>query len=636
MTMPVLNDSHLEPKSNYGIPARTPASTALWAHLLRKDTLGPAHNSRAIIPPMTPLDKNGTSIRVLLHDTQAHLDKFSARVETLCSAVDESKREISMVKTLFQREHEALAGELDDLVNRSQTQVQSSIGTPAQAEELGRLSEVLTQHLRALDKRVDAIQLFNQTHSQTLQLQSQALQSLQDQHKTIIAVVMPLLPLLQAIPLHIDSARNAITDFMAKSFTCSPKLPLETARRPEAIARIRGSKRSSSTSRCDDSPSPLTNKRLRRTPDATLSTRSKAYNESMMTTGDLSAQPTRKRVDSIHSSKGTSGPRPAMKTPSPLTRSETTIIPSPCPMPLVTSDVMLEIQRPSCSRPISKANTSTRRTSPMIFKTGERARLDEVARGDFVSSSRGLSEGVPLSAKRPPRLLRSHSASLKGVSDARLCEDEPSTLRSGTKPQLQPTSLASIAPPCHSSTVIGPTLFAIRAHPDRLSSLTVQEMQEETPIQISRFYTPSASLRSSLASKPFQPHVTSSGAEDPSILLPGLARHVAQKSRATPSFSASRPLVPTPAVNKVVSVKDPPLPSPQLRMIQRGMSTMLPPPQRRPDRVTFSRPPVGTASVVEIAPTAKVRERRSPFRQGRRFIPLGDSDDDNDNDANLS
>lgn len=42
-------------------------------------------------------------------------------------------------------------------VNRSQTQIQKSLGVPAQNEQVERLSKDLIAHLEALDKRLDAI-----------------------------------------------------------------------------------------------------------------------------------------------------------------------------------------------------------------------------------------------------------------------------------------------------------------------------------------------------------------------------------------------------------------------------------------------------------------------------------------------
>jgi hypothetical protein len=88
---------------------------ALWAHLLGKDKLPAPPNSYVIPPPLAPLDKNGTSMRILLHDTQAHLERFSVRADKLFSSVEETKREITTVNTLFQREHETLRDDVVDL-----------------------------------------------------------------------------------------------------------------------------------------------------------------------------------------------------------------------------------------------------------------------------------------------------------------------------------------------------------------------------------------------------------------------------------------------------------------------------------------------------------------------------------------
>jgi hypothetical protein len=46
--------------------------------------------------------------------------------------------------------------------------------------------------------------------SQALQTQSQALQTIQDQQGKIITALLPLLPLLQAVPLHIDAVKDKI------------------------------------------------------------------------------------------------------------------------------------------------------------------------------------------------------------------------------------------------------------------------------------------------------------------------------------------------------------------------------------------------------------------------------------------
>lgn len=54
-------------------------------------------------------------MRILLHDTQANLEKFSNRVDKLADGIHESKQEIMMVHKMFQEEHDKLSGENIDL-----------------------------------------------------------------------------------------------------------------------------------------------------------------------------------------------------------------------------------------------------------------------------------------------------------------------------------------------------------------------------------------------------------------------------------------------------------------------------------------------------------------------------------------
>jgi len=98
----------------YGIPLGQPSS-AMWARLLGQEKLPALPNSEIIPPPIAPLDKNGTSMRILLHDTQAHLERFSVRADKLHSSVEETKGEIKTVNALFQREHETLRDDMVDL-----------------------------------------------------------------------------------------------------------------------------------------------------------------------------------------------------------------------------------------------------------------------------------------------------------------------------------------------------------------------------------------------------------------------------------------------------------------------------------------------------------------------------------------
>ncbi|KAJ7180361.1 hypothetical protein C8R43DRAFT_1056544 [Mycena crocata] len=137
-------------------PSRTPAASVLWGHLLRKNTL--AGPPAAPLPPTAPLDKTGTSMRILLHDTQANFEKFSVKVDTLTSGIDQAKREIGIVKDLFQADRESLTLDVVDLVNRSQTQIQKSLGDPAQAPILESFRKEVDARLDGLSKRFDDLQ----------------------------------------------------------------------------------------------------------------------------------------------------------------------------------------------------------------------------------------------------------------------------------------------------------------------------------------------------------------------------------------------------------------------------------------------------------------------------------------------
>ena len=98
----------------YGLPLRPPtASTALWAHILRQDTT--PSDTPIVVPPTVPLDKNATSMRVLLHDTQANFEKFARHVGKLIDGVNETKHEIKTTNDLFERDRQTLVGDIIDL-----------------------------------------------------------------------------------------------------------------------------------------------------------------------------------------------------------------------------------------------------------------------------------------------------------------------------------------------------------------------------------------------------------------------------------------------------------------------------------------------------------------------------------------
>jgi hypothetical protein len=105
---------------------------------------------------------------------------------------------------------------------------------------------------------------FNQTHSQALQTQIQAIQILLDKQGTIVSAVLPLLPLLQAVPLHIEATRNALNDAISK-LTSTQKLTSDSPNQNVAI-KITGKRKRSQRS---PSSSPLAESPCKRRTDLT-------------------------------------------------------------------------------------------------------------------------------------------------------------------------------------------------------------------------------------------------------------------------------------------------------------------------------------------------------------------------------
>ncbi|OJT14480.1 hypothetical protein TRAPUB_8980, partial [Trametes pubescens] len=159
-------------------------------------------------PAIAPIDKAGASTRILLHDTQAHLEKFTDRVTQLTAGLDSAKRELVMAQKLYQDDHEQVIDKISGLANRCQTELQKSIGSPAQSSDVREVTKDLSHlssRLESLDKKIDSLSSLNQT-------QSQALQIIQQQQGQLLAALVPVLPLLQNVPLQIENARDRVKD----------------------------------------------------------------------------------------------------------------------------------------------------------------------------------------------------------------------------------------------------------------------------------------------------------------------------------------------------------------------------------------------------------------------------------------
>jgi hypothetical protein len=92
------------------------ASAALWAHLRRPPATYHAPTSSA---PITPVDKTGTSMRVLLSDTQVNFERFGERVGRLIDGVEETRLKMDVMKGMCEEERERMGGLVGDLGERS-------------------------------------------------------------------------------------------------------------------------------------------------------------------------------------------------------------------------------------------------------------------------------------------------------------------------------------------------------------------------------------------------------------------------------------------------------------------------------------------------------------------------------------
>ena len=63
------------------------------------------------LPQLTPSDKTGTTLRLLLQDAQKTMEKFSERLDKLFTGIEHSKESINRVEQLFEESRERAAGE---------------------------------------------------------------------------------------------------------------------------------------------------------------------------------------------------------------------------------------------------------------------------------------------------------------------------------------------------------------------------------------------------------------------------------------------------------------------------------------------------------------------------------------------
>ncbi|KIJ20652.1 hypothetical protein PAXINDRAFT_124995, partial [Paxillus involutus ATCC 200175] len=158
-------------------------------------------------------------MRMLIHDTQANLEKFSVRLDGLLQRVEDCKAQVLNSNKLLDNERDRVLTEILDIANRCQSELKSHIGTPAQAHalDLVHVSQLSTERIvQALEKRIDALQALLQTHTH-------AMQSIQDQQNNILRAVLPLVPLIQSVPSQIDQIKTALSDMISGAVSSMTK-----------------------------------------------------------------------------------------------------------------------------------------------------------------------------------------------------------------------------------------------------------------------------------------------------------------------------------------------------------------------------------------------------------------------------
>lgn len=125
--------------------------------------------------PVAPVDRNATSARILLYDTQARLEQFSSRADTMLKAMQDANYQLKTIGMLFEKDRDTLTNDMIDLgmvsqgymrpmlnlfpVNRSQTQIQKAVGQPAQESRLTAFQEKIELRVEGLNQRLDALQM---------------------------------------------------------------------------------------------------------------------------------------------------------------------------------------------------------------------------------------------------------------------------------------------------------------------------------------------------------------------------------------------------------------------------------------------------------------------------------------------
>lgn len=71
--------------------------------------------SRSAVPPLLPADRVGTSLRIILQDTQACMERFSVRIGQVAGGVEQNLAEARMAVKVMESNHDKVVADTADL-----------------------------------------------------------------------------------------------------------------------------------------------------------------------------------------------------------------------------------------------------------------------------------------------------------------------------------------------------------------------------------------------------------------------------------------------------------------------------------------------------------------------------------------
>ncbi|KAL5536891.1 hypothetical protein ACEPAF_714 [Sanghuangporus sanghuang] len=225
-------------------PEKVLAKGPFWARLPALRTMtstvggsqSQAQESGSPVPPIALPDRV-SSTRILLSDTQACIQKLSARMDIIGSRSEQALKEIQLAREALETGSEKTVAEIADVVYRCQATLIKSIGVQESILDKINGSVVkLTISSDALLKLYEAHNASLASLTQTMHGIMNVQQSAQVQHTQLVGAITPLEPLVRSIPVHIDALVPAVERIIERSLERAlSRLPIDTYMREQIV-----------------------------------------------------------------------------------------------------------------------------------------------------------------------------------------------------------------------------------------------------------------------------------------------------------------------------------------------------------------------------------------------------------------